>query len=197
MNVRRAILIGGALLIAVQTSLAQFHAGEHRRETTVTPTNPSGPTPETSDSGIRNFERVVALQAAPDQIAQFRRMKASTKAARNKTQEILSALPATPGNAYTLANQLQEAGWENEKFLDSFSREQNSGLKRFTRKMRKADAELDRHAKALQDLDFSAAAAGDILVGLQKLDKTLSELQSQQLAIANEMGIQDSTSKQQ
>jgi len=195
---RTTVLICCAVvLFGAKSALAQYHGGGggHRHGGG----DLSGPTtPDTRSNDIKGFERAVALQASPDQIAQFRRLSASTQAARQRTQEVLTGFAtAKPRNGETLANALQEAGWENEKFLDSFSKEQESGLKKFAKKIRKSDSELDHHSKALQALDFSAASDNEILASLQKLDKALGDLQSQQLAIAAEMGIQNSATQSQ
>jgi len=196
---RTTVLICCAvLLMGAQSALAQYHGGGgggHRHGGG----DLSGPTtPDTRNNDIKGFERAVALQASPDQIAQFRRLSASTQAARQRTREVLSGFPsAKPRNGETLANALQEAGWENEKFLDSFSKEQELGLKKFAKKIRKTDSELDHHSKALQALDFSATSDSEIVASLQKLNKALGDLQSQQLAIAAEMGIQNSATQSQ
>jgi hypothetical protein len=156
---------------------------------------PSGPTPETKNNDLKGFERAVALQATPDQISQFQRLTASTRIARRRAQDLLR-LSAKDNQlnwinaTYPLTNDLEETQADNEKFLGSFSKEQESGLKKFTKKLRKSDSEIGNQNKVLGQNVDRQGADGEIVATLQKLEKTLADLQSQQLAIAAEMGIQ-------
>jgi hypothetical protein len=194
MNVKRTqALVFGLLLLVAQSAMAQFHSGAgggHRHSEGV----PSGPTPETKNNDLKGFERAVMLQATPEQIAQFQRLTSSTQSARKHAQRLLQL--SANGNklnwinsTYPLTNGLTETQADNEKFLGSFSKEQEDGLKKLTKKMRKADADITSQSKALsQNLDEGSDE--QIVSLLQKLEKTLGELQSQQIAIGSEMGIQ-------
>jgi len=187
-----ALLFGLVVLIA-QAAVAQYGGGGggHRHSESV----PSGPTPETRNNDLKGFERAVALQASPEQIAQFQRLTASTQSAHKRAQDLLQL--SAKGNqlnwvnaTYPLTNDLEEAQADNDKFLGTFSKEQESGLKKFTKKLRKSDSEIGSHAKALSQNADREGADSEIVTTLQKLEKTLADLQSQQLAIAAEMGIQ-------
>src|SRR5437899_1146042 len=99
--------------MSAQSARAQHHGGGHRNSA-----GASGPTSDTTNSDIRGFERVVALQATPDQVAQFRQLRASTQSARRRTQELLQ-LPASTSksqwihNTYPMASDVEEALAEN------------------------------------------------------------------------------------
>jgi len=138
----------------------------------------------------------VALQATPEQTAQFQRWSASTQAARKRAQDFLR-VSSNPGNpelsryADPLANELVEAQSENDKFLKSFSKQQQSGLKKIAKKLQKADSEITSQSKSLnQQLERGGTAGKQIVSTAEKLDKALGDFQSGQLAIATEMGIQ-------
>jgi hypothetical protein len=200
---RTVFLICAIAVLSGTPALAQYGGGGggHRHGGGGSP-SPSGPTPDTKNNDLKGFERAVALQATPDQIAQFQRFSASTQVARKRAQDLLQL--STKGNqlnwinsTYPLTNDLEEAQADNEKFLASFSKEQEDGLKKLTKKLRKSDSEIEGENKGLRkDLDRNTAD-GEIVARLQKLEKALGDLQSQQLAIAAEMGIQNSTTQSQ
>jgi predicted transcriptional regulator len=138
----------------------------------------------------------VALQATPEQIAQFRRSSTSTQLAQKRAQDLLQlstagTQPDLSHRADILANAVEEAQADNEKFVLSFSKEQQEALKKLAKKLRKSDSEVANQTKALsQGLDRRGLTDKQISAILEKLDKALGEFQSEQLAIGSEMGIQ-------
>jgi hypothetical protein len=196
---RTALLVFGLALIGAQYAVAQHGGGHHHSGGG----SLSGPTADTKNDDLKGFERAVALQATPDQVAQFQRLSAGTQLARERTQHLLqlSAAGNKPNwinSTYPLTNDLLETQADNEKFLQSFSKEQESGLKKFTKKMRKIDSEITTHSKTLsQQLERATQDDQQIVAVLQKLDKSLADFQSEHLAIAAEMGIQGPTTKSQ
>jgi len=178
-------------LASVQPALAQHHGGGHRNGG-----GASGPTPDTKNGDLKGFERAVALQATPEQIAQFRSLSVSTQSAQKRAQDLLQLPASTPKpewihNSYPLTNDVEEALAENEKFLQSFSKEQKDGLKKFSKKLQKSDSEITNHSKTLSRGLENDAAGGEQIAGvIGKLNQSLNELRSAQLAIATEMGIQ-------
>ena len=183
------LFCGVILLVTPQTLLAQ-RRGSHGAG------GGRGPTGVSQSDDMKSFERTVALQATPEQVAQFQRLSASTGAARKSAQDFLQ-LSASSGNpelthyADPLSDALEEAQSENDKFLQSFSKEQQSGLKKIAKKLRKADSEITSQSKALsQQLERGGTAGKQVGAIAEKLDKALSDFQSGQLAIATEMGIQ-------
>src|SRR3954464_11315996 len=142
-------LMLGMLTLTSQPLLAQ-RRGSKPVEVTPSPLSKDAPHPADYDG----FTRKVALQATPEQVAQFQRLRASTQAARQDAQE---ALQYTAGgdqrdmfhHAHPLTDAVDEALDDNERFLLSFSAEQQDGLKKFSKKLRKSDVALDNHNKAL------------------------------------------------
>jgi hypothetical protein len=176
------------LLMLSPCALLSQHHGSHSAGTTNTPTGVS-----TSDD-LKDFKLAVAMQASPEQIAQFQMLSQGVAEAQKATREILQ-LPATGPKPdfprlQALSDEVDEMLARDRKFLASFSSEQKSGLKPITKKVAKADSEIAKQNKDLQ-------RAGDQpIVGIvEKLDRALGDLQAQQLEIAKQMGIQlDSSS---
>jgi hypothetical protein len=180
------------LLLLAPCALAQYGGGGHHHNHTA-----SGPTPETSSGDIKGFERAVALQANSDQVAKFQRLRTSTADARKRAQDLLLASAKTLGTADKLVDAIEEAQSDNQRFLQSFSPEQQEGLKKFTKKLRKSDSELSSQSKALARSVERRASDDQIAPALQKLERTLGEFQSAQLSVAAEMGIQDAATSDQ
>jgi hypothetical protein len=180
------------LSLGVPSALAQYHGGGGHHDVA----SASGPTPDTRSGDIKGFERVVALQATPDQIVQFRQLRASTQSVRTRAQDLLQLPASTPKsewihNTYPMTTELEEALAENERFLQNFSKEQKDGLKKFSKKLQKTDSAITNHSKALsRGLESDAVSGEQIAEVIEKLRRALDEFQSEQLAIAAEMGIQ-------
>lgn len=141
----------------------------------------------------------MAVQATPDQVIQFRQLTDSTQSARRRLQELLK-LPASTAkpdwihNTYPMTSDLEEALAENERFIQSFTKEQKDGLKKFSKQLLKADSAITNDNKKLnRDLESDAVGGPEIAGTLDKLKKALDDFQSQQSAIAAEMGIPSPT----
>jgi hypothetical protein len=145
---------------------------------------------------LKDFKRAMALQASPDQVVQFQRLNESTQVARKSAQDLLQlADNASKTDLFRptslLASALEDAQTDNQKFLQTFSAVQKSGLKEITKKLGKANSDVAKGSKALtRDLERPPIGGQQISGVAQKLDKALSDLQARQLAIAKEMGIQ-------
>jgi hypothetical protein len=149
---------------------------------------------------LKDFKRAVALQASPDQVVQFRRLTESTQAARKSAQDLSKlAEKASKTDLFRSTNPLvgalEEVQTDNQKFLQTFSAVQKSGLKEVTKKLGKANSDVMKRNKGLtQDLERSRIAGLQISGIAEKLDKALSDLEARQLAIGSEMGIQSTGS---
>jgi ribonuclease D len=144
---------------------------------------------------MNDFNRAIALQATPDQVARFQQLTKSTEAARKEAQNLIQHA----GNANKpdsspyadLDDAVEEAQSNNQQFVRSFSTPQQSGLKPLTKKLSKADSEVSRQSKALtQELGRSKIDGKRIATVVEKLDKALTGFQTEQLDIGKEMGIQ-------
>jgi hypothetical protein len=160
------------------------------------------PVGESSADDLKGFKRAVALQASPDQVAQFWRLSESTQAAR-KTAQALLKLAENPSKTNSfrstdeLASALERTRTDNQKFLQSFSSVQRSGLKGVTKKLDQANSDVAKRRKALtRELERSPIAGQQYSGIAEKLDKALGDLQARQLAVGTEMGIQSEGSSQ-
>jgi hypothetical protein len=189
------LLCGIVLLMNPYALLAQRRGG-HGAGAARAPAGESGA------DDLKDFKRAIALQASPDQVAQFRRLTESTQAARKTAQDLLK-LAVNPSKTDSfrstdeLASALDKARTDNQKFLQSFSAVQRSGLKEVTKKLDRANSDVASRSKALtRDLERSPIAGQQYSGIAEKLDKALGDLQARQLAVGTEMGIQSERSSQ-
>jgi len=151
----------------------------------------------TSDSSLQDFNHALAVQATPDQTSQFQALAKSTEAARKEAHELLqlAAKERNPANFFrqtsALKDAVDDAQGGNQYFVKSFSKSQKAGLKELTKKLEKADSEVAKQKKALDQQRARATSdTGVMASSADKLEKALTEFQAQQLSLAKEMGIQ-------
>jgi hypothetical protein len=85
---------------------------------------------------------------------------------------------------------IEKARAGNQNFLTSFSSAQKSGLQEIARKLGKADSDLDKQVKALdQAVHTPKPDSEQISSSAATLDKELASFQSEQLALGREMSI--------
>lgn len=179
--------IGIVLLTGPRPLLAQRHGGRNPANSPNSPSN--------SDD-LKDFNRALALQATADQKTQFQELTKSTQAARKGTQDFLQVADSASKIdllhlSKPLADTVEEAHADSEKFMKSFSEAQKSGLKAVTKKLGKANAEIAKQSKALnQRLGQSKIDGKQIAETAEKLDKALGDFQTEQTALGTEMGIQ-------
>jgi predicted nucleic acid-binding Zn-ribbon protein len=154
----------------------------------------SGAAPDTS---LQDFNHAMAVQATPDQVSQFQTMAKSTEAAKKQAQELLQLASKADRSAdfthqtTALKDALEDAQGGNKYFMKSFSKSQKAGLKDLTKKLEKADSDVAKQRKVLdQQVGQSKTDSAGIAGTADKLEKALEEFQSQQLGLAKEMGIQ-------
>jgi len=177
-----------ALLVCPQALLAQ--RGGHGGGVGRAPAGASNPAP---NNDINDFNRAIALQAIPDQVAQFQQLTKSTEAARKKAQNLIqhTGNNADSSGYADLSDAVDETQSNYQRFLGSFSTSQQSGLKPLTKKFSKADSDVAKQGKALtQELSRSLVDSSKIANVVKKLDDALGSLQAEQLEIGKEMGIQ-------
>jgi hypothetical protein len=146
---------------------------------------------------LKDFHEALAVQATNPQIVAFAGLFGSTSAARAAMQPLLESLnKAQDGSSLAdrdanLDRAIEQARAENKKFFDNLSATQKSGLKETTKKLTKTDSDLDLQAKALDPEVRAKPVGAGALGAAQSLDRTLASFQSQQLELAEEMGIGD------
>jgi hypothetical protein len=191
LNRSSALFCQIALLVCPVALLAQH--GGHGAGTGHPSTGAANPTANNGD--MSDFNRSIALQATTEQAAQFQRLTKSTEAARKGAQSVLE--PAKNANKpdssrYSeLNNAVEEAQSTNQQFVRSFSSSQQSGLKPLMKKLSKADSDVSKQSTALgQELGRSRIDAKELAEVTEKLDKALTDFQTEQIDIGKEMGIQ-------
>ena len=151
----------------------------------------------TTDSGLRDFNHALAVQATPDQASRFQSLAKSTEEARKQSQDLLrlDAKADDPADfsqhVATLKDAVEGVQSGNRSFVKSLSKSQKAGLKELTKKLDKADSEVTKQKKVLdrrlglpQGDDEAVASLAD------KMEKALAGFQAEQLSLGKEMGIQ-------
>ena len=151
----------------------------------------------TSNSSLQDFNRALAVQATPDQASRFLSLAKSTEAARKQAQDLLrlAAKADDPSefsrHVASLKDAVEEVQSGNRSFMKSFSKSQKSGLKEVTKKLDKADSEITKQKKVLNQSLGLPQGDDEGVVGLAyKMEKALADFLAQQLSLGREMGIQ-------
>jgi hypothetical protein len=190
LNRLSALMCGIVVLMSPHALLAQH--GGHGAGAGHPSTGASNPAPNTSD--INDFNRAIALQATPDQVARFRQLMKSTEAARKEAQDLnqhAENAGKPESSLYAgLNDAVEDARSNNLQFVRTFSASQQSGLKHLTKKLSKADSDVSKQSKALaKELGRSEIDSKQTANTVQKLDKALTGFQTEQIDIGKEMGI--------
>jgi NADH dehydrogenase/NADH:ubiquinone oxidoreductase subunit G len=191
---RLAVLaIGTFLLLSAPSLLAQHggHGGGSRGGA------PRAGAADTSEAGLTDFNRALAVQATSDQMSHFQELTRNTENARKLAQD-LSGLDAKADSGTdfsrrtaALKDAVEEAQGGDQDFVKSFTKSQKAGLKELTKKLEKADSEVTKQWKDLERQLGAAKAWSEGTAGAaDKLEKALEEFQSQQIELGKEMGIQ-------
>ncbi len=179
------------VLLSLPMAAAEQHSGRQTSTTGAT-TSPAGQ-PESPD--VITLERAVALQARPDQRAQFQEAAKSTATACTQAHGLQQHGTDADSvdlfrNATQLRDAVEDAQSDNRKFVNSLSDVQVSGLKKFTAALSKANAAVTRESKTLAaQLDKTPVDTGRLLGTAGQLEKALTAFQSAQNHLAQEMGI--------
>jgi hypothetical protein len=145
---------------------------------------------------LKNFHATMAVQATSHQIVDYSLMLKSTEAASLELQGFQEQL-ARQSDRLQLTAQgaavdqaIEKARTQSQKYLDSFSEQQKSGLKETVRKLLKEDADLGQQSRALGlELNDQKVSVQLISNSAQNLDQTLANFRSRQLELGNEMSI--------
>jgi hypothetical protein len=195
MSVNRRLVPAVAILIVVSASTLQAQHGGHGGGGGGRRGSP-GASADTSDAGLVDFNRALAVQATSDQASHFPGLTKNTEAARNLAKDF-SGLSGQAGSVTdfsrrtaALKEAVEEAQGSNQDFVKSFTKSQKAGLKELTKKLEKADSEVTKQWKDLEKQLGGAKAVSEGIAGTaDKLEKALEEFQSQQIELGKEMGI--------
>jgi len=190
------LIVGIALLTSPRTMLAQHGGGGGHGIPTGAGGGSGRPAGVSEKDDLKDFHRAMALQATAEQRAAFAKVALYAQAASDRLQAFRESLPKVPASSpladreTALDQAIEKARAGNQNFLTSFSSAQKSGLKDFTKKLAKADSDLDKQVKTLDQIVQTTKPAGEqIANSAASLDKALASFQNEQLALAREMGI--------
>ena len=148
---------------------------------------------------LKDFHQAMAVQATDEQRAAFIKVAQCIQAASDRLKAFRGLLQNVPSSsplsdrATTLDQAIEQARAGNKNFLASFSTKQKSGLKDIAKKLEKADSDLDKQVKALdqivQIVQTSKSNGEPIASSAASLAKELASFQDEQLALGREMGI--------
>jgi hypothetical protein len=194
--IRSTLLVVASVLLVVSMPLHAQRGSRHSGSgggSGKPSTNPSS----SGDSEIRGFEREFALQATPDQVSQFQVLSKHTESALKQARDFVHLIetgskpPEFSDPADDLQDSVQDAHDGSKEFVAKFSSQQKSAYKALTKKLAKANSDLDK-----QDQAFKQGTKGpnvdnqNLLPVLKKLEQALSALQAEQTDLAKAMGIQ-------
>lgn len=184
-------LLLGILLTCPGVATAQHHGG-HGGPGSI-PGGSGRPTGVEDKDTLKDFHQAMAVQATSQQITEFHALIKISEAAKVELQTLLrprdeqnSTAAPTSSNA-KLDEALNNARTATQKFVDGFSAPQKSGLKEATKRLNKAESSLEEEEKKLDQTPQTTGA--DLAARVQGLDRALTELSNQQLALGREMGI--------
>jgi len=145
---------------------------------------------------LKNFHQAMAVQATDEQRAAFAKLAQYTQDAGDRLKALRGLLQKVPASsplsdrATTLDLAIEQARASNKNFLASFSSKQKSGLKDIAKKLEKADSDLDKQVKTLDQIVQTSKSDGEpIASSAASLAKELATFQDEQLALGREMGI--------
>jgi len=190
---RRTSLLLILILFMALGALAQY--GGHRGGSGAS--HGSGTTGQPAeDPDLAGFKHDVAVQATENQRAQFQSLAQRSEAARRKAHDLQQAgsasNPSTLGESATaLRDAVDDAQRANRDFVNTFSDSQDAGLKKLTKRLSKSNTAVTKDASRLDaQLDKVPLDAHGLTSVADSLEKALTSLQTEQFALAKEMGIQ-------
>jgi hypothetical protein len=205
-----ALLAGIALLISPRTMLAQRHGGGeggggggHGSQPVICVHDcPAVREGLSKEDDLKAFRRAIAVQATDEQRAAFAKLAQYTQAASDQLKEFHESLQKILASSWAdretaLDQAMEKARASNQNFLGSFSDAQKSGLKEITNKLSKADSDLDKEIKTLDQIARTPKPDSEqVTNSAANLVKELTGFQSEQLALGKEMGILPSAENQ-
>lgn len=191
--------LGIVLLVCPGQMVAQRGGGghgTHQRTLVCVYDCPDIPERVSTEDDLKQFEHFMAVQASSDQSAAFLKVMQYAQNASTQLQGFRELLQKAPpvkemsDRDAGLDQAIQQARAGTQNFLAALSSVQQSGLKEFTKRLVKADSDLEIQAKALdRALESPKAESEPLVASATNLDNALTRFQSRQSELANDMGI--------
>jgi hypothetical protein len=159
---------------------------------------PAEPPPsDTTAPELESLTRAVAIQARPDQVEYFNSAVESTDKALRESRE-LQQLGAAANNvglvnakSLQLRDALDDVEHYNRRLLASFTKTQETELKKLTQRLHKSYSQVSHDARNVADLmEPGKVVPQRLATGAANLEKTLSDFRTDQIRLGREMGIQ-------
>jgi len=194
-SISNALILACVLLAYPVVATAQRHGGGGSNIGGGINGNVSGnnrPTGLDEKDSLKDFHEVLGVQASSEQIAEFQALVKGTATAQAEVQAFLQPLRKTAAESPrrdALDPSLEKARNGNKKFEEGFSEAQKAGLKDISKRLAKADSDLEQEEKKLdQSLDLKSPTA-ELVTRAESLDKALTDFYNVQLALGREMSI--------
>jgi hypothetical protein len=187
------VLLGAAMmLVCPAMAIAQHHGGHGIGGST--PGGPGRPDGVDEKDALKDFHHALAVQATSQQIAEFQTLVKSAEGAKAELLQFQQQRSKEKSAAESASNTaldqaLEKARSETQKFIGGFSDAQKSGLKEITKRLGKADSDLEQEGKKLDQSLLANVAGPETAARAESLDKALTDFSNQQLALGREMGI--------
>ena len=141
---------------------------------------------------LKDFHRVLAMQATNDQVAEYAALLKSIEEAGAALQSLEESrkenkVGELSGRDAALDEALEEVRIDNKDFLNRFSRSQKSGLKDITKKLMNEDSDLGKQAKIVDQK--VGETKGEIASSTESLAKALTNFRNEVLSLGREMSI--------
>jgi hypothetical protein len=150
----------------------------------------------TPEDELKDFNQVMALQGTPEQSAALVTLTDDLQLAKKQLHAV------RPISGKTLASQktsdavalvdksIAELRSQTQAFLGSFSPAQKSGLKELAKKIEETDADLGKQVSVLDEVaKYPTSTDQQLGDSTASVDKSLSNVEQEQLVLARQMGI--------
>ena len=145
---------------------------------------------------LKNFHTLLAVQATTPQIAQYSLMLKSEEAARAEVRTFLNELTQQNDHAQfvvrgaEVGQAIERARGDAQKYLDSFSEPQKSGLREISKRLLKDDSDLAQQARMLTvQIKDSKASPQTLEATTKSLELALTNLRNREAELGDEMSI--------
>jgi hypothetical protein len=149
------------------------------------------PTGVDAKDDLRDFHTALAVQATKPQTSLYFAMLRSTEAAMAELHALLDGGPPTDfaSRAGNVANTIDAARAGNKSFLDTLSEAQKTGLREETRRLLKADAELEQQSRIFSAQIEAKQTTGNVASSGTALEATITAFHARQIELGQGMDI--------
>jgi hypothetical protein len=140
---------------------------------------------------LKDFHHALAVQATSLQIAEFQELLKLMDSAKTQLQAFLQpeAQPIAAAGDPAFHPTLESVFAASKKFESGLSDPQKSGLRDFTKRIEKADSDLEQEESRLMQIIKATAPSAEVAARGESVNRALTEFSTQQLALGREMSI--------